>query len=175
MLAAAGPPPDPHHHLLISTGPPGRSSSLVTQLMETPQISLMTAAWSPLTASPCSRITYTRNRPPQGPEPLPSSVFLNCVCVLAVLVVLVGPSPWSLCSDLCGAAVVLPALPPHHHHHYPRCHQYTVLYCAPLYCTVLCYTARCSYYPFIYTIRGLRLFVCGECIIRPSCWCLGYI
>ena len=175
MLAAAGPPPDPHHHLLISTGPPGRSSSsspswwrhhrflswLRPGLRSLHHLSL----WSLILAI--------------GQHRLPNLSLLQCssaVCaVWAVLVVLVGPSPWSLCSDLCGAAVVLPALPPHHHHHYPRCHQYTVLYCAPLYCTVLCYTARCSYYPFIYTIRGLRLFVCGECIIRPSCWYLGYI
>ena len=47
--------------------------------METPQISPMTAAWSLITASPCSRITYTCNRPPQAPKPLPSSVFLSCV------------------------------------------------------------------------------------------------
>ena len=144
--------------------------------METPQISLMTAAWSPLTASPCSRITYTCNRPPQAPKPLPSSVFLSCVrcqqCWWCW---------WARVPGLSAVTCVVPqwcclhCSPPHHHHHYPRCHQYTVLYCAPLYCTVLCYTARCSYYPFIYTIRGLRLFVCGECIIRPSCWCLGYV
>ena len=141
--------------------------------METPQISLMTAAWSPLTPSPFSVITYTCNRPTQAPKPVPSSVFLSCVCVSAVLVVLVGPSPWSLCSDLCGAAVVLPAL--HHTTTTIIPGATSTQYCTVLHCTVLCYTARCSYYPFIYTIRGLRLFVCGECIIRPSCWCLGYV
>ena len=171
MLAAAGPPPDPHHHLLISTEPPGRSSSLVTQLMETPQISPMTAAWSPLTPSPCSTITYTCNRSPQAPKPLPSSVFFSCVRGVCSVCGVGGPESlvslqWPVwCRSGAGW----------YHHHYPRCHQYTVLYCAPLYCTVLCCTARCSYYPFIYTIRGLRLFVCGECIIRPSCWCLGYV
>ena len=137
MLAAAGPPPDPHHHLLISTRPPGRSSSIVTQLMETPQISPMTAAWSPLTPSPCSTITYTHNRLPEGPKSVPSSVFFSCVRgVCSVSVVLVGPSPWSLCSDLCGAAVVLAGtttiIPG------ATSTQYcTVLHCTVLYCSGL--------------------------------------
>ena len=139
MLAAAGPPPDPHHHLLISTRPPGRSSSIVTQLMETPQISPMTAAWSPLTPSPCSTITYTCNRSPQAPKSVPSSVFLSCVCGVSSVWCW-----WARVPDLSAVTCVVPQwcwLVPPPLSQVPPVHSTvlcsTVLYCTVLHCSLL--------------------------------------
>ena len=118
---------------------------LVTQLMKTPQISPMTAAWSPLTASPCSRITYTRNRPPQDPEPLPSSVFLSCVCGVSSVGGVGGPESlvslqWPVwCRS--GAACTATTPPPPPLSQVPPVHSTvlcsTVLYCTVLHCSLL--------------------------------------
>ena len=130
-------PSSPHLHRTT-----GEVVFLVTQLMETPQISPMTAAWSPLTASPCSRITYTCNRPTQAPKPVPSSVFLSCVCGVSSVGGVGGPESlvslqwpvWCRSGAACTA-----------HHHTTTTiipgatsTQYcTVLHCTVLYCATL--------------------------------------
>ena len=128
-------PSSPHLHRTT-----GEVVFLVTQLMETPQISPMTAAWSPLTLSPFSVITYTCNRPTQAPKPLPSSVFLSCVrcqqCWWCW---------WARVPGLSAVTCVVPQWCCLHCHHTTTTiipgatsTQYcTVLHCTVLYCATL--------------------------------------
>ena len=146
---------------------------LVTQLMETPQISLMTAAWSPLTPSPFSVITYTCNRPTQGPKPLPSSVFLSCVCGVSSVGGVGGPESlvslqwpvWCRSGAACTATTPPPPLsqvPPVHSTVLCTCN--SVLHCSLLVLSIYLHDqgikvvcVRRMYHPTLVLVFGIYL------------------